>query len=844
MEGDLAGFEVVLALFCACTVRVIGQLFFYLWLTLISRLLPPSVHILSLCHLFIHLRHPTPYARDIRFYDNTTRLLLTTSIHTRIHVRWRPQVHVPRGRHDRPIRYTPAYYENLANSRHKWYTPPSEFTFWYDTTQYVSDASDLDVEIWHNTVQYAQEQIEHKLMSLMLLFELKTHVVRDAFVAATGLLEKMGLSRDSTKPYSISGFIVQEVQPGTVPIVIDTGCSISVTPFLEDFASELQPAQEDSMQGLKDSVHVKGVGWVDWTIRDVFNRVALVRTQAYYVPDARIRLLSTQTYFKEHDGGNIVQDHEKVTLNTPNGERLTFPYDLGSNLPLMYLDHRSPQVGLSGRQVMNLTTSKDIEHTLSLLDEINHNMSKPQKELMLWHQRLGHAGFRWIQSLMRKPKHEVGDNQEPPVLPTKIAATSNCDPTRCPACQLSKAHRRSPKTHRILARPEMEMSIRREDLNPGDCISMDQYQARVPGRLPSTYGKEPPNKQYSGGTIFVDHSSGYVHINHQVSLRMGDTLQGKHDFERFAEQYGVRLKSFHADNSPFASTELLDDLELQEQTITFSGVGAHFQNGVSERAIQTITSWALSFMMHQLLHWPANFHEDLWPFAMDHAVLIWNNMPQSRSGLSPLELFTRTKHPRHDVLLHTRVWGCPVYVLDPALQDGKKLPKWTKKSRLAMYLGQSPVHSPTIGRILDLRTGHVSPQYHVVYDELFNSVQGQLTAELFDEETWKNLIRLGYYRADDLTDVQGDVVPFHDYYDDFVGPLAQPDHESDSASSSSTSESTPDTDTDTSSDTDSSSSSDSDSIPPARPNTGFSGPGPRGRPSSSSSFGSRGRSTS
>ena len=141
---------------------------------------------------------------------------------------------------------------------------------------------------------------------------------------------------------------------------------------------------------------------------------------------------------------------------------------------------------------MNLTTSKDIEHTLSLLDEINHNMSKPQKELMLWHQHLGHAGFRWIQSLMRKPKHEVGDNQESPVLPTKIAATSNCDPTRCPACQLSKAHRRSPKTHRILARPEMEMSIRREDLNPGDCISMDQYQARVPGRLPSTYGKEAP----------------------------------------------------------------------------------------------------------------------------------------------------------------------------------------------------------------------------------------------------------------------------------------------------------------------------------------------------------------
>ena len=95
---------------------------------------------------------------------------------------------------------------------------------------------------------------------------------------------------------------------------------------------------------------------------------------------------------------------------------------------------------------------------------------------MLWHQRLGHAGFRWIQTLMRKPKHEVGDNTEPPVLPTKNTSTSRCDPPRCPACQLSKAHRRYPGTQIMHKKPELEMAIRRENLNPGDCISMDQYQ--------------------------------------------------------------------------------------------------------------------------------------------------------------------------------------------------------------------------------------------------------------------------------------------------------------------------------------------------------------------------------
>ena len=99
-------------------------------------------------------------------------------------------------------------------------------------------------------------------------------------MAATGLLDKMGLSRDSTKPYNSACFIVQDIQPGAVPLVMDTGCSISVTLFLEDFAFELQPAQEDSMQGLKDSVHVKGIGWVNWTVRDVFNYITLVQTQS------------------------------------------------------------------------------------------------------------------------------------------------------------------------------------------------------------------------------------------------------------------------------------------------------------------------------------------------------------------------------------------------------------------------------------------------------------------------------------------------------------------------------------------------------------------------------------
>jgi hypothetical protein len=88
------------------------------------------------------------------------------------------------------------------------------------------------------------------------------------------------------------------------------------------------------------------------------------------------------------------------------------------------------------------------------------------------------------------------------------------------------------------------MQIRKGDLQPGDCVSVNQYVSSVPGRLPHTAGKEKPNEKYNGGTIFVDHASSYIHLTHQVSLRAGETLKSKLGFERFADSCGVRLRSF------------------------------------------------------------------------------------------------------------------------------------------------------------------------------------------------------------------------------------------------------------------------------------------------------------
>eukprot|EP00978_Attheya_sp_CCMP212_P003688 scaffold7769_cov53-Attheya_sp.AAC.3 len=84
-------------------------------------------------------------------------------------------------------------------------------------------------------------------------------------------------------------------------------------------------------------------------------------------------------------------------------------------------------------------------------------------------------------------------------------------------------------------------------------------------------------------------------------------------------------------------------------------------------------------IVHQMIHWPDEGDKDLWPFALEYAVCIWNRLPNKDSGYAPMELWTRMKND-HTELLRAKVWRCPAYVLEPKLQDGKKIPKWNKRS--------------------------------------------------------------------------------------------------------------------------------------------------------------------
>jgi hypothetical protein len=56
-----------------------------------------------------------------------------------------------------------------------------------------------------------------------------------------------------------------------------------------------------------------------------------------------------------------------------------------------------------------------------------------------------------------------------------------------------------------------------------------------------------------------------------------------------------------------------------------------------------------------------------------------SNMPSY--CFDSLEVFTKTKSD-HRHLQRAHFWGCPVFVLDPRLQVGRKIPQWNRRARL------------------------------------------------------------------------------------------------------------------------------------------------------------------
>ena len=561
------------------------------------------------------------------------------------------------------------------------------------------------------------------------------------------------------------GAYLAPVEDNAVPIVIDTGASRSISPIRADFTTFTKLNR--SLHGISAETRIEGEGITSWDITDQNGVTSTVQTLAFYVPNASIRLYSPQYHFKECLGGHLTMDHTGIELTLPSTSRpLSFPFNESSNLPYM-LPSKHPHFikalfganftnqGLLNNIVRDTPIVESFDPVTSI-DEMNFllagdstfNLNSAQKELRLLHNKVGHIGMKRLQQLLHHERdldsaQSDGELNHPVVFRSAFAKTRTCVVPFCRACALSKMTKQPTGSQHVSNDPLKEMALLRNDLSPGECVSTDQYVVPLRGRRYHTAGKERENDQYCGGTLFVDHASRHVTISHQTSLTGAATLLSKRQFERDSSSNGVRIKHYHADNGIFAAASWRDDCILKSQELTFSAANSHHQNGVAERYIQSITRLARAMLLHSALHWPKEHQLTHWPMAMDHAVWVWNNLPMA-DGMFPIEKFTGQKSGSYNHLRACHVWGSPCYVLDPKIVEGKKIPKWSPRSRQGKFMGYSKEHASNAGLLLNPKTGFMSVQYHVLYDDQFMSVAGvdedQRIATL-ESVDWPSLIQ-------------------------------------------------------------------------------------------------------
>ena len=136
-------------------------------------------------------------------------------------------------------------------------------------------------------------------------------------------------------------------------------------------------------------------------------------------------------------------------------------------------------------------------------------------------------------------------------------------------------------------------------------------------------------------------------------------------------------------------------------------------------------------LLHAIRHWPEMVSTILWPFALKAACERMNKLCINDDGVLPESMLASVPNSVQIQDFHT--WGCPVYILDAGLKSGSiGPPKWDPRSRLGIYVGHSPAHAGSVALVLNPSTGHVSPQYHIAFDDDFTTVPN-LRAELYQQ---------------------------------------------------------------------------------------------------------------
>ena len=145
------------------------------------------------------------------------------------------------------------------------------------------------------------------------------------------------------------------------------------------------------------------------------------------------------------------------------------------------------------------------------------------------------------------------------------------DIPRCEVCEFAKAHRRPTKGNKTRTNIDTDGSLKVNDLRAGSSVSVDHFESRLKGRTYTSFGKTTSD-QYVGGCTFVDHMSGYVHVEHQLGFSGSETIRAKQNYEKLALDHGVIIEKYLADNGIFKAKAFVGHPREHNQKIQYCGV--------------------------------------------------------------------------------------------------------------------------------------------------------------------------------------------------------------------------------------------------------------------------------
>ena len=522
-------------------------------------------------------------------------------------------------------------------------------------------------------------------------------------------------------------------------IGIDNHSSCSITNNVNDFVGHLTPTNIRIRGFQGATARASGTGTVKWKIEDDSGCVHEIHIKnTLFVSESKQRLLCPQQWAQQAQdnqpnkrGTFAIQDEDCIELHWDQDRFCkTIPWDRSTNTALMrsatsfkrfkvfnaVLDFKNkvkchccesttfqPDSDEYREEQLPFETIEDINTDSVSVDQSGPNpiADDPQAELLRWHYRLGHLSFNKLKVLCM-----LG------ILPRKLA---NVQPPKCASCiygaMTRKPWRTKSKPANIKVRPVTD---------PGDCISVDQLESSTPGFIAQLKGALTKDR-YRCATVFVDHASRHGYVYLQRSTSSNETLHAKHAFEAYSSKHNVHIKHYHCDNGRFADNLFVRDVDEKNQTISYAGVNAHFQNGIAEKRIRDLQESARKMLLHAKSRWSEAVSINLWPYALRNANDKICMIPDSLDGTSKYERFVNADISMKIKTHHTIF--CPVFALNNSLQAGNKISKWLPRARLGINLGISPRHSRTVSLVLNLRTGLVSPQFHIIHDDFFETVK-------------------------------------------------------------------------------------------------------------------------